>query len=160
MAGAGAGHEIECKYRLDRLPPSTGAGRLLRQAYVAIEHPVSVRVRDDAREGCLMTIKAGKGAVRREVEWPISRETFESLWQLAGDRTIEKTRYECHWLDHTIEIDVFHGRHEGLIVAEVEFESQAAMREFSPPPWFGEALTDDMRYTNVALATNAALPWL
>lgn len=151
-------HEIECKYRVMQLPASLGTGRVLRQGYVAIEHPVSVRVREDAREGCLMTIKAGKGAVRREVELPIDRARFDTLWQLAGNRVIEKTRYEIDWQGHTIEVDVFHGRHEGLIVAEVEFDSLEALRAFRPPDWFGDDLTDDMRYTNVALATGAETP--
>ena len=151
-------HEIECKYRVSCLPSAIGEGRLLRQAYVAIEHPVSVRVRDDARDGCMITIKAGKGAVRHEIELPIDRQQFDVLWRLAGNRSVEKTRYEIDHDGHMVEIDVFHGRHDGLIVAEVEFDSLAALDAFRPPPWFGEDLTDDMRFTNAALALEAGSP--
>jgi adenylate cyclase len=51
-----------------------------------------------------------------------------------------------------IDVDVYRGELEGLIVAEVEFESESASREFEPPEWFGEELTGDVRYANEHLA--------
>jgi adenylate cyclase len=51
-----------------------------------------------------------------------------------------------------VELDVFHDALAGLIVAEVEFDSERALSEFQPPPWFGREVTDDVAYTNAALA--------
>lgn len=150
--------EIECKYRVRRLPALTDSGRQLRQGYIAVDHPVSVRIRDDAGHGCQLTIKSGKGAVRQEVEIPISRDVFDHLWPMAVSRSLEKTRYLIGYKEHKIELDVFHGKLEGLIVAEVEFESLADLQAFEPPDWFEEDLTDDLRYTNVSLATEKVLP--
>jgi adenylate cyclase len=52
-----------------------------------------------------------------------------------------------------VEIDVYHERHEGLIVAEVEFDEEAAARNFEPPDWLGADVTGDPRYSNQLLAS-------
>ncbi len=51
-----------------------------------------------------------------------------------------------------IEIDVYRGKHSGLVVAEVEFPDLATCREFKPPRWFGREVTSQNRYSNVRLA--------
>jgi CYTH domain-containing protein len=51
-----------------------------------------------------------------------------------------------------IELDVFEGELEGLVVAEVEFDSDAAADSFEPPEWFGDEVTGDDRYLNETLA--------
>ena len=56
--------------------------------------------------------------------------------------------------DRTIEVDVYEGSLEGLVVAEVEFESEDEAGEFEPPAWVGEELTGDPRYANEALAVD------
>ena len=47
-----------------------------------------------------------------------------------------------------IELDVFHGVHQGLILAEVEFSSEEEANAYQPPEWFGEDVTFDGRYHN------------
>ena len=47
-------------------------------------------------------------------------------------------------------VDEFHGRHEGLVVAEVELES--AETEVDLPGFAGEEVTGDPRYYNSVLA--------
>lgn len=51
-----------------------------------------------------------------------------------------------------IEVDIYRGRHTGLVVAEVEFADEKSCREFIPPDWFGEDVTGRSRYSNVVLA--------
>ena len=52
-----------------------------------------------------------------------------------------------------VEIDVYTGKHEGLIVAEVEFDDTNSPRsEFAVPDWLGEDVTHDPRYSNQLLA--------
>lgn len=46
-------------------------------------------------------------------------------------------RYEVPWKKLIIEIDVYHGRNHGLIVAEVEFPNHASRRKFKPPAGLG-----------------------
>ena len=61
-------------------------------------------------------------------------------------------RYEIPWDDVMIEIDVYRGRHAGLVVAEVEFPDSASCRSFKAPWWFGREVTGEKRYSNVRLA--------
>jgi adenylate cyclase len=67
-------------------------------------------------------------------------------------RRLTKTRYDVPWKTHTIEIDVYRGRHDGLVVAEVEFKNQRSCRAFEPPDWIGRDVTGSPKYSNVALA--------
>ena len=73
---------------------------------------------------------------------------------MAGDRIVEKTRYIIALDDCRIELDVFHGRHNGLILAEVEFADETSCDEFEAPEWFGQEVTEDSRYMNRNLAVN------
>ena len=129
-----------------------GEGTELRQGYLAIDNGVSVRVRDAGTRGCTLTIKSGRGAVRTELEWTIDRALFDEAWALTGARRIAKTRYRIPFEDHVIELDVFAEALSGLIVAEVEFDSEEEMAAFYPPAWFGRDVTDDVTYTNSSLA--------
>jgi CYTH domain-containing protein/CHAD domain-containing protein len=147
--------ERERKFLVSRTPQLPDNGVALRQGYMAIDGTVSVRVRDADAEGCTLTIKAGRGAVRTELEWPLSRDEFAVAWEQTRGRRIHKTRYRLPFDGLQVELDVFHDALDGLIVAEVEFDSEHALAEFQPPPWFGREVTDDVAYTNAALAGKA-----
>jgi adenylate cyclase len=147
--------EIERKFRVRDTPDALPEGTRLRQAYLAVDGEVEVRVRD--RGGTpLLTIKGGRGLERTEVEVEIDRASFDELWALAADRRLEKTRYPLPAGGHTAELDVYAGSLEGLRVAEVEFASREEADAFVPPPWFGDELTGDPRWSNAALATDGA----
>jgi CYTH domain-containing protein len=94
-----------------------------------------------------------------EEEFEIDPERFARLWELSGGRTVEKTRYELPADDGlTIELDVYTGRLEGLVTAEVEFPSAEAADRFEPPTWFGKEVTDDDAYKNQRLAVDGRPP--
>ncbi|MFW2382608.1 MAG: CHAD domain-containing protein [Acidimicrobiales bacterium] len=147
--------ERERKFLVTSQPDVEGDGTTLRQGYLAIEGSVSVRVRDSGEEGCTLTMKAGKGAVRTELEFAITAEQFAAAWPHTGGRSVHKTRYELPLGDHVIELDVFHDELQGLVMAEVEFDDDESMAAFEPPDWFGPEVTDDDSYTNASLAVNA-----
>ena len=65
---------------------------------------------------------------------------------------ITKNRYLIPYGEHTIELDVFKGAHEGLIIAEVEFETKEKALAFQAPDWFAEDVTEDPSYTNSNLS--------
>ena len=145
--------EIERKFRVRDVPHPLGDGTRLRQAYLAVDGDIEVRVRD--RGGKLVLgVKGGRGLERSEVEVEIDAATFDELWGLATVRRIEKTRYRVPTGGHTAELDVYSGALQGLIVAELEFTSREEAKAFNPPPWFGDELTDDPRWANAALATD------
>jgi CYTH domain-containing protein len=65
---------------------------------------------------------------------------------------LSKVRYDVPWKKHTIEIDVYRGRHDGLVVAEVEFDDLKSCANFQAPNWLGRDVTGNRKYSNVALA--------
>lgn len=133
----------------DRLPEPT---RIL-QSYLTTE-PVSVRVRHRG-DRFTLTLKAGHGLVRTEIERELTAEEFEVLWQLAGELRIEKRRHVIELGDgHRAELDLYDGPLEGRRLVEVEFDSDETAARFDPPAWFGREVTEDGRYTNVSLARN------
>ncbi len=146
--------ERERRYLVDATPDQAvdAAATELRQGYLATGERRSVRVRDAGPDGCTLTFKAGSGAERTELEWSIERREFDAAWPHTDGRRIEKTRRRIPFGSHVIELDVFGGELDGLMIAEVEFSSSDAMAVFEPPPWFGREVTDDGRYTNASLA--------
>jgi adenylate cyclase len=145
--------EIERKFRVHDVPLPLEHGVRVRQAYLAVDGAVEVRVRD--RGGTyVLGVKGGQGLERTEVEVEIDVATFDELWSLATARRIDKTRYRQPTGGHTAELDVYSGSLEGLVVAEVEFTNREEAEAFTPPPWFGDELTGDPRWSNAALATD------
>ncbi len=151
------GSEIERKFLVAEVPGALDdhPSEAIEQGYVAVERSVEVRLR---RRGgrALLTVKSGAGRVRVEEEFEIDDRRFESLWPLTEGRRVTKTRYRLPAAggDLTIELDVYSGDLDGLVVAEVEFESGSAADAFEPPDWFGAEVTDDTRYANRALAVD------
>lgn len=70
---------------------------------------------------------------------------------------IEKVRYYRSEQGFIWEIDEFHGDNQGLIVAEVELESEEQQPPL--PDWVGAEVTGDPRYFNVALVKNPFCNW-
>lgn len=147
------GNEIERKFLVPALPdlcPYLFAE--IVQGYIAImANGGEVRLRRKANDYYL-TVKNGEGLIRSEVEIELSLNQFEALWPLTEGRRIEKKRYKIKYEGALIELDIYQGNHEGLIIAEVEFLSAEAACQFKPPNWFGNEVTEDPRYKNRQLA--------
>lgn len=124
----------------------------IAQGYLASE-PGGRHVRlRKKRKTPFLTFKVGRAAAREEREIRLSPKQFATLWPATSGRRLRKTRYEIPWKNLKIEIDIYHGRNHGLMVAEVEFPSFARCRQFKPPRWFGREITGEKRYSNVRLA--------
>ena len=146
--------EIERKFLIKRLPVAIlrSPRSNILQGYLATEPGGRhVRLRKRAKSTSL-TFKVGRSSAREEREIWLSAKQFATLWPATAGRRLRKTRYEIRWKNYTIEIDVYHGCSEGLVVAEVEFPNQASCRKFMPPSWFGREITGQKRYSNVRLA--------
>jgi adenylate cyclase len=152
--------EIERKFVLERLPPDLGDGTAIEQGYLAVgEDGVEVRVRRYGNE-CTLTVKSGPAHVRTEEEFDIDARRFDALWPLTEGRRIVKTRHRIA-LDGeglTAEVDVYHGAHERLVVAEIEFDDEAASDRFQAPDWLGREVTGESRYANQQLALHGPPP--
>jgi adenylate cyclase len=147
-------YEIERKFIVSDVPPEvTHAPSVpMRQGYLSIDTDrlLSVRVRSEG-EACRLTIKSGQGVKRTEVELPLSRDQFEALWP-STISSLEKTRYRIDYDGFAVEVDVFEGDLAGLVLAEVEFESEESAASFDPPLWVLREVTDDPRYLNQSLS--------
>lgn len=146
-------YEIERKFLLERLPDSIDDNEStdIAQGYLAVDDSAEVRVRSRAGEHVL-TVKGGHGQVRREVSIELTDEQFDQLWPLTEGRRISKRRWVIPQGELQLEIDAYRDKLDGLLVAEVEFESEEASKAFEPPEWFGQEVTEDRKYSNAALA--------
>jgi len=146
--------EIERKFLIKRLPREILQSRHVRiaQGYLVNEPGGRhVRLRKKGNTTSL-TFKVGRAIAREEREIRLSPKQFATLWPATTGRRLHKTRYEIPWKKLKIEIDIYHGRNHGLMVAEVEFPNQTSRRRFKPPRWFGREVTGEKRYSNVRLA--------
>ena len=146
--------EIERKFLVKRLPLHLKRCRRypIAQGYLVAETDGRhVRLRKKGKTASL-TFKVGRGSAREEREIRLSAKQFATLWPATRGRRLRKIRYEIPWKNLKIEIDIYRGHNHGLVVAEVEFPSQASCRKFKPPRWFGREVTGEKRYSNVRLA--------
>ncbi len=147
--------EIERKFLVRELPEKLEdfPHAEIEQGYLAIElDSVQVRMRK-AGDELSLTYKRNEELSREEREITLTPEQFAVLWPGTAERRLRKTRYEVPLGELVVEIDVYHERHEGLIVAEVEFENEEEARTFQPPPWLGDDVSFDPRYSNQLLAS-------
>jgi CYTH domain-containing protein len=151
--------EIERKFLVTReLWRPQGGGETIRQGYLVSSAALSVRVR---RCGALayLTIKGPKkGMIRDEYEYAIApADADEMLDALCIQPVIEKTRYASLHAGREWVVDVFAGVNAGLVLAEVELESEDV--ELVLPDWAGLEVTDDVRYLNANLALMPFSRW-
>jgi adenylate cyclase len=146
--------EIERKFLVKWLPDNLKQSRrfVIEQGYLATESAGrQVRLRKTGKTTSL-TFKVGRASHREEREVKLSQKQFAALWPGTVGRRLRKVRYEIPWDNVMIEIDIYRGRHAGLVVAEVEFPNSASCRTFKAPWWFGREVTGEKRYSNVRLA--------
>jgi adenylate cyclase len=145
--------EVERKFLVAERPDlDEGSADQIDQGYLAIGDEEEVRLRRKG-EKLTLTAKRGSGLTRDEAEVELTREDFDQLWPLTEGKRLHKRRYLVPQGDLTIEVDVYEGDLEGLVVAEVEFPSEQAARSFEPLGWLSDEVTGDGRYLNETLAT-------
>lgn len=129
------------------------------QGYLNSNPERTVRIRIKGNQGYL-TIK-GKGNIsglsRFEWEKEIPVEEAEELLLFCEKGIIDKIRYEVHYCNHLIEIDVFAGENKGLILAEIELQSEEEAIE--KPEWLGEEVTQNTKYYNAYLSKHPFESW-
>lgn len=150
--------EIERKF-LTRGSAWRRAGAVrLRQGYLSSVKGRTVRVRTVGDHRAYLTIKGiAVGATRAEFEYEIPWEDAKELLSICETPLIEKDRYRVEEGGVVWEIDEFFGENKGLIIAEVELESEDQV--FTKPDWVGEEVTGDPRYFNSNLIKKPYTRW-
>jgi adenylate cyclase len=153
--------EIERKFLVTSEQFKTEAFQQNRivQGYLSSVPERTVRVRIKGGNGFLTIKGKGNESGMSRLEWEkeISLAEAEELLQLCEKGVIDKVRHEIKKGNHVFEVDVFSGDNEGLILAEVELNSES--ESFEKPNWLGEEVTNDERYYNAYLSKNPYKKW-
>lgn len=146
--------EIERKFIIETPPAdyATYPSRQLEQAYLCTEPVIRIRREDDVY---YLTYKSKGLLSREEYNLPLTSEAYAHLLTKADGNILRKTRYRLPAPgrpDLTIELDVFHGKFQGLILAEIEFPTEADAKAYTPPAWFTKEVTYTGEYQNSRLS--------
>jgi adenylate cyclase len=131
---------------------------LLRQGYLANTERASIRVRLGGEHGWLSVKGMERGLSRDEYEFAVPvADAREMLDRLCEGIVIEKRRYIVVHEGSEWEIDEFLGENAGLVIAELELDSEQAA--FSRPAWLGPEITHEERYYNFRLSQKPYRHW-
>lgn len=152
------GMEIERKFLLSNDDWRTlGVPIHYAQGYLVADGERTVRVRIAGTEGFLTIKGKSKGFSRKEFEYKVPVDEALEMLGLCISPTIEKYRTKIGYEGKVWEIDEFRGENKGLIVAEIELNSED--ETFAVPPWIGQEVTGDIRYFNSSLVKNPFKNW-
>lgn len=127
--------------------------RIVQGYFPTLPHPSApiVRVRTYDSRGYLTVKGPNQGIARPEFEYEIPLVDAEEMLELfCGERLVAKTRHQSTEDERVWIIDEFEGRHQGLVLAEIELESELEVVDL--PEWAGQEVTNDPQYRNVQLA--------
>ena len=129
-----------------------------RQGYLSSVEQRIVRVRRAGDKGMLTVKGLSVGATRKEFEYEIPLDDANEMIDLLCEKPIvEKNRYTIPVGDVIWEVDEFRGINEGLVVAEVELQSEE--QAFDKPDWIGNEVTGDPKYYNANLVARPFSTW-
>ena len=153
--------EIERKFlvKSDDFKNQAFTQNKIAQGYLSSvpERTVRVRIKGDKGFITIKGISQSGGMSRFEWENEIPLEEALELLKLCEKGKIEKTRYEIKLGNHIYEVDEFYGENEGLIMAEIELQTED--ETFEKPYWLGEEITSDKRFYNAYLSNNPFKTW-
>lgn len=132
---------------------------LIIQGFLSQDPERTVRVRIKGSSGFL-TIKGksnSSGTSRYEWEHKISISEAEDLLKLCLKGIIKKTRFEIPLGQHIYEVDEFYDDNDGLVIAEIELNSETEF--FEKPEWLGKEVTGKPEYYNSQLSINPYSTW-
>jgi adenylate cyclase len=153
--------EIERKFLVtsDIFKKEAFAQNRIKQGYLSSipERTVRVRIKGDKAYLTIKGMSNESGLSRFEWEKEIPVEEAEKLLLLCEPGIIDKTRFEIKSGKHVVEVDEFYGENEGLIMAEIELNTET--ESFEKPIWLDKEVTNDKRYYNAYLSNNPFKNW-
>jgi adenylate cyclase len=154
------GVEIERKFLVDHVKwneLNKPAGTHYRQGYILSNRGQTVRVRISDKKAFLNLKSKISEMTRKEYEYEIPLEDGIEILNAFTKSGTEKIRYCIPFAGKTWEVDVFLADNDGLIVAEIELQSETEI--FEKPDWVTTEVTDDGRYNNSSLSEHPYKNW-
>jgi len=150
--------EIERKFLVrDEAWRSLGEATYYCQGYLNSDSNNTVRIRV-AGDRAMLTVKGPtRGTRRAEFEYEVPVAHAKEMLELCKEPPVEKRRTKIPFEGFVWEVDEFLGANRGLILAEVELETED--QQFAIPDWIGEEVTGDVRYYNSRLAKQPFSTW-
>ncbi len=149
--------EIERKYLVKsdewRMELTEADSSFIQQAYLSTDPDRVVRVRTRDNKAFITIKSRSIGLTRSEYEYPIPLSEGSELLKLSATSVIEKRRYIIKNGGKTWEVDEFLGKHSGLVMAEIELNSES--ESFSLPTWVGQEVSNDSKFSNLQLAIDS-----
>ncbi len=126
----------------------TSRSVLIIQRYLSVDPDRIVRVRICEKKATLTikTMTEGGYLSRNEWETEINLKDAEQIMNTCLPGRVVKTRYYVPAGKHTFEVDVFHEKNEGLVIAEIELSHPE--ESFLRPEWLGKEVTGNPLYYN------------
>jgi adenylate cyclase len=150
--------ETERKFLVDELKWNPAeSGTKIIQGYLSEDPERTVRVRIYGERAFLAIKGITTGFTRDEFEYQIPLVDAEQLMKLAIYEPVEKIRYKQKENGFIWEIDVFRGKNNGLILAEIELENELV--EIEIPHWIKKEVTGEKQFYNLMLAKNPFTNW-
>ena len=108
------------------------------------------------------TIKTDKKNLSvNEIEKEITEDEYNSLPTHPIYNSLSKTRYIIPYIeDLKIELDIFHGIHDGIIFAEIEFNSEEQANSIQVPEWFNKELSHTITNSDMAMRKSNELSYM
>lgn len=132
-------------------------GKHYRQGYLQNGKDRVVRIRIAEDQGYITIKGAAEGISRLEYEYEIPKSDAQEMLDRFKPEGTEKIRYRIPMGNGLVwEVDEFLGENQGLIIAEIELESED--QQFSHPEWLDKEVTEDSRYSNSSLALQPIVP--
>jgi len=132
-------------------------GLACRQGYLDSGQGSTVRVRVIGEQAFLTIKGATVGITRSEFEYEIPVLDAIEILALCGGAVVEKCRYFITHAGNVWELDVFEGANAGLVMAEIELETEE--QSFEQPDWVGSEVSADPHYRNGHLARHPFAMW-
>lgn len=154
--------EIERKYLIKNLPLDLDdySCSLIEQAYISTKPVIRARKRGYINNNqvsdvkYILTIKGSGLLTREEHELTLNEEEYNNLLTKAEGNVITKHRYVIPLEDSlTLELDVFKGLFEGLVMGEIEFQDEEVAKKYNPPEYLFREVTFDTRFHNSTMSS-------
>lgn len=149
--------EIERKFLVTGDEWRSTPGIRMKQGYLNHDSMRTVRIRLAGMEAFLTIKGMSAGATRQEFEYPVPIADAQALLKLCARPIVRKRRHRLVFEGFAWEVDAFEGDNAGLVIAEIELQSEDQV--FGKPPWVGAEVTQDSRYFNSSLSMRPFRTW-